>query len=123
MTTNDYIAEYVVEKHPNILGIEFGLWKVVREFKNFGENLGRLLNGTTDEEPTLDDDPVENYIRRKERSDTIDDVLNMISDDMSDDNVIVFNNGITYGGGKDELMDRIEKLRTIDLAEDDNGSN
>lgn len=27
MTENDYIAEYVKEKHPGLLGVDFALWK------------------------------------------------------------------------------------------------
>ena len=34
MTNNDYIAEYVKEKCPNILGIEFELWKAVKVISN-----------------------------------------------------------------------------------------
>ena len=34
MTNNDYIAEYVKEKCPNILGIEFALWKATKVISN-----------------------------------------------------------------------------------------
>lgn len=30
MTENDYIAEYVKEKHPGLLGADFALWKFSR---------------------------------------------------------------------------------------------
>ena len=34
MTNNDYIAEYVKERHPNILGSEFELWKAPKVIAN-----------------------------------------------------------------------------------------
>ena len=30
MTENDYIAEYVKEKHPGLLGADFAMWKVLK---------------------------------------------------------------------------------------------
>ena len=40
MTENDYIAEYVKEKHPGLLGADYAIWKVgkiavevVRDFR------------------------------------------------------------------------------------------
>lgn len=29
-TENDYIAEYIKEKHPELLGLDFALWKIGR---------------------------------------------------------------------------------------------
>lgn len=34
MTNNDYIAEYVKEKYPNILGFDFEVWKMIKAFSN-----------------------------------------------------------------------------------------
>lgn len=33
MTENDLIAEYVKEKHPQLLGVDFALWKVIRKVR------------------------------------------------------------------------------------------
>lgn len=30
MTENDYIAEYVKERHPGILGFDYAMWRAVR---------------------------------------------------------------------------------------------
>lgn len=30
MTQNDYIAEYIKEKHPSLLGTDFAIWKLGR---------------------------------------------------------------------------------------------
>ena len=30
MTENDYIAEYIKEKHESLLGVDFAVWKVFR---------------------------------------------------------------------------------------------
>lgn len=30
MTDNDYIAEYVKERHPYILGVDYGVWKMTK---------------------------------------------------------------------------------------------
>lgn len=32
MTENDYIAEYVKEKHPGLLGADYTLWKIGKVF-------------------------------------------------------------------------------------------
>ena len=31
MSENDYIAEYIKEKYPMLLGMEFGLWKFAKQ--------------------------------------------------------------------------------------------
>ena len=55
MTSNDYIAEYVKERHKNILGIEFAFWKVGRICSGFVKQLCDVfaddaLNDDADEE-------------------------------------------------------------------------
>ena len=32
MTQNDYIAEYIKERHPSLLGTDFAIWKFGRAF-------------------------------------------------------------------------------------------
>ena len=34
MTENDYIAEYIKENHPSLLGISFTFWKIGRVIRN-----------------------------------------------------------------------------------------
>ena len=34
MTENDYIAEYVREKHPSILGFDFCMWLTLKKLSN-----------------------------------------------------------------------------------------
>ena len=55
MTSNDYIAEYVKERHKSILGIEFAFWKVSRVCREFAKSLNDVfaydaLNDDADEE-------------------------------------------------------------------------
>ena len=43
MTENDYIAEYVKQNYPNILGFEFIMWKTGKQVCNIcNELLGAL---------------------------------------------------------------------------------
>lgn len=37
-TENDYIAEYIREKYPRLLGIDFSLWKIARSFSEIFKN-------------------------------------------------------------------------------------
>ena len=43
MTENDYIAEYIKEKHPSVLGINFALWKIGRVIRNTIHEAGKIL--------------------------------------------------------------------------------
>lgn len=38
MSENDYIAEYIKEKYPMLLGIEFGLWKFAKQITEAAKN-------------------------------------------------------------------------------------
>lgn len=46
MSENDYIAEYVKQKHPNILGIDFAIWKIAETFKNGIKAMGKIIQVT-----------------------------------------------------------------------------
>ena len=46
MSGNDYIAEYVRQKHPGLLGIDFTIWKAARMFENGIKAMGKLLKVT-----------------------------------------------------------------------------
>ena len=37
MTDNDYIAEYVKEKHNGLLGFDFAMWKMARKLCEAGQ--------------------------------------------------------------------------------------
>jgi len=44
MTENDYIAEYIKEKYPQLLGVDFGLWKFRRQISNAARTLGEVFS-------------------------------------------------------------------------------
>lgn len=50
MTNNDYIAEYVKEKYPNILGIDFVLWKTGKSIIKMGNCIAEALNNVNKED-------------------------------------------------------------------------
>lgn len=65
MTENDYIAEYVKENYPNILGVNFAFWKmgrimnkvakeIVEVFKNIDTKDLEKLKKKMDEEKLKD---------------------------------------------------------------------
>lgn len=39
MTQNDYIAEYIKEKHPSLLGTDFAIWKLSRTFAEYSKQI------------------------------------------------------------------------------------
>lgn len=55
MTDNDYIAEYVREKYPSILGVDFGLWKAVKMVRAAIEEVAEILSGSENEEAEDED--------------------------------------------------------------------
>lgn len=52
MTENDYIAEYVKEKMPEITHtLDFAMWKFGRTLKNFAEGISKIFKkGDKDED-------------------------------------------------------------------------
>lgn len=44
MSENDYIAEYVKEKYPSILGVDFGIWKTVRMVGDMLRNIAEAFS-------------------------------------------------------------------------------
>ena len=64
MTNNDYIAEYVKEKFPHILGADFFFWKCCRMVGELGRAIGESFNvfGKTvpEEREEAADDRIEN---------------------------------------------------------------
>ena len=44
MTENDYIAEYIKEKYPQLLSVDFGLWKFGRQISNAARTLGEVFS-------------------------------------------------------------------------------
>lgn len=43
MSENDYIAEYVRERFPALLGTEFVLWKMARQVSEVGKSIVETL--------------------------------------------------------------------------------
>ena len=51
MSENDYIAEYVKEKMPEITHtFDFAMWKMMRSFKNFAEKISEIFKKGEDED-------------------------------------------------------------------------
>ena len=44
MTENDYIAEYVREEHPGILGFDYAIWRLTRAISKFGISMREALS-------------------------------------------------------------------------------
>ena len=47
---NDLIAEYVRERHSNILGADFAIWKMGRAMRNLGKDIVQALKGFSAED-------------------------------------------------------------------------
>ena len=43
MSENDFIAEYVKEKWPEILGLDYAFWKMSKIVLNFAENIAEVF--------------------------------------------------------------------------------
>ena len=43
MTENDYIAEYIKERHPGVLGLDFAMWKMSKKFSEIGKELVEIF--------------------------------------------------------------------------------
>lgn len=43
MTENDYIAEYIRERHKDLLGFEYSLWRVNRAFREYAQRLASIF--------------------------------------------------------------------------------
>ena len=50
MSENDYIAEYVKEKHPGLLGADYAIWRLGRMIGEFGNTLRETIRNTPPEE-------------------------------------------------------------------------
>jgi hypothetical protein len=44
MTENDYIAEYVRERHPGILSIDYAAWRLDRAISEFGISMREAIS-------------------------------------------------------------------------------
>lgn len=56
MTDNDYIAEFVKEKHPGLLGVDFAFWKFTRKVKEGVEAIVDIFRNTTLESEDEEDE-------------------------------------------------------------------
>jgi len=43
MTENDYIAEYIKERHPGDLSFDFAMWKLARKISEVGKELVQIF--------------------------------------------------------------------------------
>lgn len=43
MTENDYIAEYIKEKYPQLLGIDYALWRASRVAREYVQSLASIF--------------------------------------------------------------------------------
>lgn len=50
MSENDYIAEYIKEKYPKLLGVEFAFWKAGRAIQIMAQEIVDIFKGMTPEE-------------------------------------------------------------------------
>lgn len=46
MTENDYIAEYIKERHPGDLSFDFAIWKVAKMVVEVGKEIVRIFQTT-----------------------------------------------------------------------------
>ena len=44
MTENDYIAEYVRERHPGILSLDYAAWRLARAIREFGVSMKEVIS-------------------------------------------------------------------------------
>ena len=50
MSENDYIAEYIKEKYPRLLGVDFAIWKFGRAIQTMAQEIVDIFKGMTPEE-------------------------------------------------------------------------
>ena len=50
MSENDYIAEYIKEKYPRLLGVDFLIWKFGRAIQTMVQEIVDIFEGMTPEE-------------------------------------------------------------------------
>ena len=50
MTDNDYIAEYVKERHSGILGFDFAIWKMAKKFIETAQAIGEIFRDISPED-------------------------------------------------------------------------
>jgi hypothetical protein len=63
MTENDYIAEYVKERHPGILTFDYALWRLARSISTFGVAMKDIISKLSAEDlekmaQEVDDDEI-----------------------------------------------------------------
>ncbi len=59
MTENDYIAEYIKEKYPTLLGLDFAMWKVGRIAVDASRKIVEVFNNVDWSKLNLPDDESE----------------------------------------------------------------
>ena len=64
MTDNDYIAEYIKENYPTLLGLDFALWKMGKITFNVGRKIVEVFNNVDWSKYTLSD------VKERDNNDT-----------------------------------------------------
>lgn len=59
MTENDYIAEYIKEKYPTLLGLDFAMWKVGKIAVDAGRKIVEAFNNVDWSKLNLSEDESE----------------------------------------------------------------
>ena len=50
MTDNDYIAEYVKERHSGLLGFDFAIWKMAKKIQETAQATGEVFRNISPED-------------------------------------------------------------------------
>lgn len=54
MSENDYIAEYIKEKYPALIGFDYAMWKLGRQYAEFVKDIAKgvtdIFNAINEEE-------------------------------------------------------------------------
>lgn len=50
MSENDYIAEYIKEKYPALIGFDYAMWKLVRQMAEAAKTMAEMFSSINEEE-------------------------------------------------------------------------
>lgn len=80
MTENDYIAEYVKEKHEGLLGFDFAMWKLRRAVS---DSVTKLADALSDVFKDMPEEEIEKYVKQDEDEEDEDNSEKQYSDSES----------------------------------------
>ena len=61
MTENDYIAEYVKERHPGILGFDFAVWRLGKKIIEIGKDMATIFSSDEFKQALLEQESEGNH--------------------------------------------------------------